>query len=67
MRGGAALGHADPPFQCFEVHLRNVGTAPGFFDLSQRGVENATFAVHLRPGESEIVIGARDVGAIAVI
>jgi hypothetical protein len=56
VRGDATLGHAQPPLDGLEVHFADVGVAPGFLSVSEGRVENAAFAIHLGPGNREIVV-----------
>ena len=63
----AALGHAQGPSDCFEIHFANVGVVPGFLGVAEGGIEDAPVAIHLAPGYGKIVIGAVDTWIIGVV
>src|ERR1022692_4845915 len=49
------------PFDGLEVHLVDIRVVPRFGVVCERGVEYATFAVHLCPGQREIPVGDVDI------
>src|ERR1700733_2107310 len=67
MAGRASIGHPQSPANRFKVHFANVGVIPRFFGMAKCRVEDAAFAVHLAPRDSEIMIRAMYARIVGVV
>src|ERR1700733_3175481 len=67
MRRGAALSHPQCPADRFEVHLADIWILPRLFGVSQSGVEDTAFAIHLAPRDGKIMVGAMNARIVRII
>src|SRR5580692_12550592 len=67
MRSRAAFRHAQHPLDRFKIHLANVRVSPGLFRVAEGRIKNAPLAVHLVPGDSEIVIRSVDARVVRIV
>ena len=67
MRCRASLRHAQGPLDGFEVHRADVGIVPRLLSMTERGVENAAFAIHFAPGHGKVMVSAMNSRIVVII
>src|SRR5207247_3177603 len=55
-RRDVSVDELEHPFDRFDDHRLHLGSVPVGFDVAERGIEDASLAVHLGPRDREVAV-----------